>query len=67
MGEIEIKTEIDSEANEQKEIGRIKTDYRLLPELTSICRYASDEEYEVITSAGLEEAVHVLPMGDVSL
>jgi len=49
------------------EIGRVKTDYRLLPELTSICRYPTDQEYEIITSAGLEKAVHLLPIGDLSL
>jgi len=47
--------------------GRIKTDYRLLPELTSICRYPTPEEYEVITSAGFEDAAHRLPIGSLSL
>ena len=45
LGEIEIRKEVDSQSNEQKEIGRVKTDYRLLPELTSICRYPSPQEY----------------------
>jgi len=67
LGEIEIRKEVDSQSNEQKEIGRIKTDYRLLPELTSICRYPTDQEYEIITSAGLDKAAHLLPIGDLSL
>jgi hypothetical protein len=67
LGEIEIIKEIDSQSNEQKEIGRIKTDYRLLPELTSICRYPNHREYEIITSAGLEKAIHPLTIGDLSL
>jgi len=67
LGEIEIRKEVDSQSNEQKEIGRVKTDYRLLPELTSICRYPSHQEYEVIISAGLEKALHPLPIGDFSL
>lgn len=49
------------------EKGRIKTDYRLLPELTSICRYSTPQEYEVIASAGLEKAAHLLPIGNLSL
>jgi len=67
LGEIEIRREVNSQSNEQKEIGRVKTDYRVLPELTSICRYPSPQEYEIITSAGLEKAVHLLPIGDLSL
>jgi len=67
LGEIEIRKEIDSQSSKQKEIGRVKTDYRVLPELTSICRYPSPQEYEIITSAGLEKAVHLLPIGDLSL
>jgi len=67
LGEIEIRKEVDSQSNEQKEIGRVKTDYRLLPELTSICRYPSPQEYEIITSAGLEDAIHTLPIGHLSL
>ena len=67
LGEIEIRKEVDSQSNEQKEIGRVKTDYRLLPELTSICRYPSPQEYKIITSAGLEKALHLLPIGDLSL
>ncbi|MEA1964533.1 MAG: ATP-binding protein, partial [Candidatus Aerophobetes bacterium] len=47
--------------------GRIKTDYRLLPELASICRYPTSEEYEVITSAGFEEGARRLPIGHLSL
>ncbi len=49
------------------ENGRIKTDYRLLPELTSICRYPTSEEYITITSAGLEKGAHSLPIGDLSV
>lgn len=67
LGEIEIRKEVDSQSNEQKDIGRVKTDYRLLPELTSICRYPTRQEYRIITSAGLEKAVHLLPVGDFSL
>jgi len=67
LGEIEIRKEVDSQSNEQKEIGRVKTEYRLLPELTSICRYPNPQEYEIITSAGLEKAVHLLPIGNLSL
>jgi len=67
LGETEIRKEVDSQSNEQKEIGRVKTDYRLLPELTSICRYPSPQEYKIITSAGLEKALHLLPIGDLSL
>lgn len=67
LGEIEIRKEVDSQSNEQKEIGRVKTDYRLLPELTSICRYPSPQEYNIIISAGLEKALHLLPIGDLSL
>ncbi|RLE42803.1 hypothetical protein DRJ16_04410, partial [Candidatus Woesearchaeota archaeon] len=46
---------------------RIRTDYRILPELTSICRYPTPEEYKIITSAGLEDAVHPLPIGHLSI
>lgn len=67
LGEIEIRKEVDSQSNEQKEIGRVKTEYRLLPELTSICRYPSPQEYKIIISAGLEKALHLLPIGDLSL
>lgn len=67
LGEIEIREKVDSESKKPKEIGRVKTDYRLLPELTSICRYPTPQEYEVITSAGLEEAVHPLPIGNLSV
>ena len=49
------------------ENGRIKTDYRLLPELTSFCRYPSPEEYGIITSAGFENVAHRLPIGNLSL
>jgi hypothetical protein len=67
LGEIEIRKEPDSQSNEQEEIGRVKTDYRLLPELTSICRYPSPQEYKIITSAGLEKVSHPLPIGNLSL
>ncbi|MCL0063778.1 ATP-binding protein [Dehalococcoidia bacterium] len=67
LGEIEIRKEVDPQTNEQKEIGRVKTDYRLLPELTSICRYPNPQEYKIITSAGLENAVRLLSIGDLSL
>jgi len=46
---------------------KIKTDYRRLPELTSICRYPSHEEYKIITSAGLEDASNPLPIGYFSI
>ena len=46
---------------------RIKTDYRMLPELTSVCRYPTRVEYEVITSAGLEDAQQPLPIGHLSI
>jgi len=46
---------------------RIRTDYRILPELTSICRYPTLEEYKIITSAGLEDAAHPLPIGHLSI
>jgi len=67
LGEIDIRKEVDPRSNEQKEIRRVKTDYRLLPALTSICRYPSPQEYEIITSAGLEKAIHPLSIGDLSL
>lgn len=46
---------------------RIRTDYRILPELTSICRYPTPEEYKIITSAGLEDAGYPLPIGYLSI
>lgn len=58
---LKVLGEIDSES------GRIKTDYRLLPELTSICRYTTIQEYEIITSAGLEKSAHPRPIGNLSL
>jgi len=67
LGEIELNKEADPQSIEQKEIGRVKTDYRLLPELTSICRYPTSQEYKVITNAGLENAIHLLPIGKLSL
>jgi len=46
---------------------RIRTDYRILPELTSICRYPTQEEYKIITSAGLEDAGNPIPIGYLSI
>jgi len=58
---LKILGEIDFEKR------RIKTDYRVLPELTSICRYPTPEEYKIITSAGLEDAGYPLPIGHLSI
>ena len=55
LGEIELENQ------------RIKTDYRILPELTSICRYPLSQEYGIITSAGLEEDSHALTIGHLSI
>lgn len=49
------------------EDARIKTDYRVLPELTSLCRYPTEQELEVITSAGLEGAEHTIHVGHLSI
>ena len=49
------------------EDARIKTDYRVLPELTSLCRYPTEQELEVITSAGLEGAEHTIHVGHLSM
>ncbi|TET63092.1 hypothetical protein E3J48_03065, partial [Candidatus Aerophobetes bacterium] len=49
------------------EDARIKTDYRVLPELTSLCRYPTEQELKVITSAGLEGAEHTIHVGHLSM
>lgn len=41
----------------------IVTEYRLLPELTAICRAPTKTEYETITSAGLQDAERALKVG----
>jgi len=55
LGEIEL------------EGSKIKTDYRVLPELTSLCRYPNDNELKIITSAGLEDVRHTIPIGHLSM
>lgn len=41
----------------------IVTEYRLLPELSSICRFPTDNEYATITSAGLQDPSKALKVG----
>jgi len=41
----------------------IVTEYRLLPELSAICRTPTEAEYETITSAGLQDAGRALKVG----
>jgi len=42
---------------------KIVTEYRLLPELSSICRSPTDNEYATITSAGIEDLNKALKIG----
>jgi hypothetical protein len=42
---------------------KIITEYRLLPELSSICRSPTDSEYATITSAGIEDLNKALKIG----
>ena len=42
---------------------KIVTEYRLLPELSSICRSPTDSEYAVITSAGIQDVNKSLKIG----
>jgi len=41
----------------------IVTEYRLLPELSSICRFPINDEYATITSAGLQDPNKALKVG----
>lgn len=42
---------------------KIVTEYRLLPELSSVCRSPTDGEYTVITSAGIQDPNKALKVG----
>lgn len=42
---------------------KIITEYRLLPELSSVCRSPTDDEYAVITSAGIQDPDKALKVG----
>jgi hypothetical protein len=42
---------------------KIVTEYRLLPELSSVCRSPTDGEYAVITSAGIQDPNKALKVG----
>ena len=41
----------------------IVTEYRLLPELSSICRFATNNEYSTITNAGIQEPDKAMKVG----
>jgi len=41
----------------------IVTEYRLLPELSSICRVPTNEEYSTITNAGIQEPDEAMKVG----
>jgi len=42
---------------------RIIAEYRLLPELSSICRLPTNDEYSTITNAGIEESDKAMKVG----
>jgi hypothetical protein len=42
---------------------KIVTEYRLLPELSSVCRSPTDGEYAIITSAGIQDTKKALKVG----
>jgi hypothetical protein len=46
---------------------KIKTDYRILPELTSLCRKPTDDELKTVLCAGLEDAEHLIYIGHLSI
>jgi len=43
----------------------IVTEYRLLPELSSICRLPTDNEYATITNAGIQEPDEAMKVGNL--
>ena len=43
----------------------IVAEYRLLPELSSICRFPTDNEYATVTSAGIEDLENALKIGNL--
>lgn len=46
---------------------KIKTDYRILPELTSLCRIPTNDELNIVLCAGLEDAKHPIHIGHLSI
>jgi hypothetical protein len=46
---------------------KIKTDYRILPELTSLCRIPTNNELKTVLCAGLEDAKHPIHIGHLSI
>ncbi|MFN3739556.1 MAG: ATP-binding protein [Thermodesulfovibrionales bacterium] len=46
---------------------KIVTTYRFLPELTAKCRYPTEEEYNTILSAGIEDPREVIEIGSLAI
>lgn len=47
------------------EKNEIVTEYRLLPELSTICRVPTEEEYSVITNAGIQDKSKAFEVGNL--
>jgi len=50
---LRVLGEIRRKSRDEKTYDMIATDYRMLPDLTAICRMPKEREYELIISAGL--------------
>ncbi len=58
-------TKADPETGSQP--SEILAEYRLLPELSSICRVPSNDEYSTITNAGIQEPSTAMRVGKLAL